>query len=168
MKIALWLTNELKNIALGNLKFNLEMTDKFISEYDHETNTVYISEYVDSVVGKIGRFMGGRPNDVKHSYRHEIGHAFLNSIWDVTSHKRFIETFGDVDQDYNEYGIYRSVLLQHDNNYVSKYAQTHPEEDFAEVFAEYMEASGCVYEEDSPEVEKKKDYIEYLIKKYGS
>jgi len=168
MKKPEWIVKELKKIGLSKLKFNLEIVDGKISsecDNDGDTNTISISKYVDSSIGKLARLVGGRPMDVKHSYRHELGHAFLYSIYDVTDHKRFLNTFGDADEEYDDNGVYKCIILPHDDDYVSKYAQTHAEEDFAETFAEYMETGGLVYEEDSKEVERKKKYIEHLIEK---
>ena len=165
MKIPVWMKTELKHIGLENFKFNLEMTDKFISEYDPNNNTVYISKHTSSGFGKLIKKLCARPTDPKHSYRHEIGHAFLESMDHVKKTKRFKRVFGSTRTRYDERAILKAWMWKDiPDEYVSKYAQAHPEEDFAETFAEYLVYG--VYKDDPYWVKEKKKYIDDLISRW--
>ncbi|HEA29305.1 MAG TPA: hypothetical protein ENH91_04815 [Leeuwenhoekiella sp.] len=87
--------------------------------------------------------MKERYRTVLGHFRHEVGHFY----WEVLvrandkNHKEFTALFGDASQDYGE------ALQRHYINgppkdwrktYVSKYASSHPWEDWAETWAHYM------------------------------
>lgn len=170
MKTPSWLVRELKNIGLGKLKFNLESTINPVSEC--RGTTVYISITNGTWADKAFKVANNRPTDPKHTYRHEVGHVFYEFLHDnykVGTSKRFTSIFGGIKgSKYNgTKDLIKSRSWQDHEDYVSTYAQAHPWEDFAETFAEYMEAGGFIYVEDSKKVEKKKKYIASLIKKYG-
>ena len=128
MKKPAWLVKELKEIGLGKLKFNLEWTNKFVSEYDEDTNTVYISKFTGSWADKTTKKINNRPTNPKHTYRHEVGHAFFNSIKRFAKSERFKRVFGDVNDDYNgTKDLIKSRFWKEiPDEYVSNYAQAHP------------------------------------------
>ena len=75
-------------------------------------------------------------------FRHESGHYyFLKLIVTDEKKQQFTELFGDYTQDYGEAlkKYYENHLVSpHDPNMISHYAQSHPWEDWAEVWAHYL------------------------------
>lgn len=75
-------------------------------------------------------------------FRHESGHYYFLKLITTDERKRqFIELFGDYTQDYdtalrNYYE--NNFVTAHDPNMISHYAQSHPWEDWAEVWAHYL------------------------------
>ncbi|GJM12826.1 MAG: hypothetical protein DHS20C12_12290 [Pseudohongiella sp.] len=75
-------------------------------------------------------------------FRHESGHYyFLKLITTDERKQQFIELFGDYNQDYasalKDY-YKNNFVTAHDPNMISHYAQSHPWEDWAEVWAHYL------------------------------
>lgn len=75
-------------------------------------------------------------------FRHESGHYYFLKLIDTDERKRqFIDLFGDYNQDYGaalkEY-YKNNFVAPHDPNMISHYAQSHPWEDWAEVWAHYL------------------------------
>ena len=75
-------------------------------------------------------------------FRHESGHYyFVNLIDSDQKKKKFRELFGDDSVDYGQalQKYYKNKFVSpHDNNMISHYAQSHPWEDWAEVWAHYL------------------------------
>jgi hypothetical protein len=75
-------------------------------------------------------------------FRHESGHYyFLKLITTGERKQQFVDLFGDYTQDYGaalkEY-YDSNFIAPHDPNMISHYAQSHPWEDWAEVWAHYL------------------------------
>ena len=75
-------------------------------------------------------------------FRHESGHYyFLKLITTDERKQQFVDLFGDYAQDYGaairEY-YDNNFIAPHDPNMISHYAQSHPWEDWAEVWAHYL------------------------------
>jgi len=75
-------------------------------------------------------------------FRHESGHYyFLKLIVSDKIKKQFVDLFGDYTQDYgkalSEY-YENNLVSPHDPDMISHYAQSHPWEDWAEVWAHYL------------------------------
>src|SRR5437763_1009346 len=74
---------------------------------------------------------------------HELGHSFLYHNWSFTRTGRFRRAFGEVRKayrvadskwvDFERRGVTTTLP-----NYVTAYAATHPQEDFAETFRFYV------------------------------
>jgi len=82
---------------------------------------------------------------------HELGHSFLYHHWSLTRTGRFRRAFGEVRQayrvadskwvDFERRGVTTTLP-----NYVTAYAATHPQEDFAETFRFYVARRGRLRE----------------------
>ena len=85
--------------------------------------------------------IGLNPRDVRRPFAafhrrayllvHEVGHHFAEACLSRADRRALVPVFGDYDS------LYRRRLRprQCDKNHVSRYAMTHPAEDFAETFA---------------------------------
>jgi len=82
---------------------------------------------------------------------HELGHSFLYHNWSLTRTHRFRHAFGEVRKayrvsdskwvDFERRGVTTTLA-----NYVTAYAATHPQEDFAETFRFYVTRRGRLRE----------------------
>ena len=75
-------------------------------------------------------------------FRHESGHYYFLKLITTDERKRqFVELFGDYTEDYGaalkEY-YENNLIAPHDPDMISNYAQSHPWEDWAEVWAHYL------------------------------
>src|SRR5437762_1625082 len=82
---------------------------------------------------------------------HELGHSFLYHHWSWTRSGRFRRTFGEVRKAYrvaDEHWVdfERRRIATTLTDYVSAYAATHPQEDFAETFRFYVARRGRLRE----------------------
>jgi len=82
---------------------------------------------------------------------HELGHSFLYHHWAWTRSGRFRRTFGEVRKAYrvaDEHWVdfERRRIATTLTDYVSAYAATHPQEDFAETFRFYVARRGRLRE----------------------
>jgi hypothetical protein len=78
---------------------------------------------------------------------HELGHSFLYQNWEWTHSARFKRTFGEVKKAYRVrddlwVDFQRRHVAKTPVNFVSTYASTHPQEDFAETFRFYVTRRG--------------------------
>lgn len=104
--------------------------------------TVNIAE-ADSVNrAKTRQFTGELYRTLLGHFRHESGHYFYNKlICSESQHAGFRQLFGDETIDYgtalhNYYA--RKNLIPYNPDMISHYAQSHPLEDWAEVWAHYL------------------------------
>jgi len=103
---------------------------------------------------------------------HEIGHAFLAEYYgsDVIEEEDFEEYFGSFEDPYYTsawyWGFEDYEEYEDDPEYISKYAQTHPQEDFAECFVEAWKCfkSGKRYTYGNKALNSKIKYILGCIK----
>ncbi|HKV98297.1 MAG TPA: putative zinc-binding metallopeptidase [Vicinamibacterales bacterium] len=80
---------------------------------------------------------GGTPETCMQILRHEAGHAFDNA-YELRRLRRRVEMFGRPSVEYPEFYLprpYSKSFVQHIDSW---YAQSHPDEDFAETFAVWM------------------------------
>src|SRR2546430_13965521 len=78
---------------------------------------------------------------------HELGHSFLFHNWRLTRPGRFRRAFGEVRKAYRvSDSKWVDFEMRHVTttlpNYVTAYAATHPQEDFAETFRVYVVRRG--------------------------
>lgn len=78
---------------------------------------------------------------------HEIGHSFLYHHWAWTRTDEFRRVFGSVDEPYRVgddtwVDMQRASVTVAPTSYVTAYASTHPQEDFAETFRFYVTRRG--------------------------
>ncbi len=97
---------------------------------------------------------------------HELGHSFLYHHWRWTRDWQFVEAFGEVDKAYrvSDAGWVdfqrRRVTTTHPN-FVTAYAATHPQEDFAETFRFYVTRRGRMRELLAEMGQKRKGVVVY-------
>jgi hypothetical protein len=80
-----------------------------------------------------------------HLLRHETGHAFFNEKFDASLKQQFKDAFGNIDKPYNVNLITQMLVgIRYEDRpeFVSKYAQVHPADDFAETFGVYLQKQG--------------------------
>lgn len=82
---------------------------------------------------------GGTPQSCMQLLRHECGHAY-DHAYEFSKRKDWVEIFGSPDLEYEPETYrprpYSKSFVQHLPNW---YAQAHPDEDFAETFAVWLE-----------------------------
>lgn len=80
-----------------------------------------------------------------HLVRHETGHVIGDAVIRRKLAPKFSAVFGSVKADYNVSfwsQLTAGIKYRKSADFVSKYAQTHPHEDFAETFGVYMRLGG--------------------------
>jgi len=119
---------------------------------------------------KIGSLEGGTKTEAMKLLRHEAGHCFFHA-YQLSKSVECRKTFGSFKQPYTPDNYPKDIYSK---NYVinlnDQYAQSHPEEDFAETFAICIQANSNWKEEYKawPKALKKLLFIERLINKHGS
>lgn len=100
---------------------------------------------------------------------HEIGHVVLDRLRAIKSLEIVFEAFGNVNANYyfrKEYFSYDDCDYTDNPDFVSRYAQSHPMEDFAETFA-YVAERGFKKIKVKSEVKQKKiDTILRIVEEY--
>jgi len=81
---------------------------------------------------------GGQPDEFMRILRHETGHA-MNYAFLLHRKKRWRELFGPFEAEYKEVYRVRPYSKKYVRNLANWYAQMHPDEDFAETFAVWLE-----------------------------
>src|SRR5207237_4949283 len=80
---------------------------------------------------------GGTPEWCLQILRHEAGHAFDNA-YDLRKRRRRIRVFGSPSTEYPEFYLPKPYSKSFVLHLDSWYAQSHPDEDFAETFAVWL------------------------------
>ncbi|MBN2158600.1 MAG: putative zinc-binding metallopeptidase [Spirochaetes bacterium] len=95
--------------------------------------------------------------------RHESGHAYVHAF-NLTRKSRWREMFGHPGKTYTEHYRYRPYSKSFVNNLRDFYAQSHPEEDFAETFAVWLDpqSNWKQHYENWPAL-RKLNYVEELM-----
>ena len=106
---------------------------------------------------------GGTPEWCMQILRHEAGHAFDNA-YDLRSRRRRVKLFGRPSVEYPDFYLpkpYSKSFVQHIDSW---YAQSHPDEDFAETFAVWLtpDSDWRSRYEDWPAL-RKIEYVETLM-----
>lgn len=81
---------------------------------------------------------GGEPDDCLRLLRHECGHSFVHAFG-LARRKAFVERFGDPKAEARDYYHFRPHSRSFVRHLKGWYAQSHPEEDFAETFAVWLD-----------------------------
>jgi len=81
---------------------------------------------------------GGTKPEALKLLRHECGHAYVHAF-NLTRKSRWRQIFGHPGKTYMEHYRYRPYSKSFVNNLRDFYAQSHPEEDFAETFAVWLD-----------------------------
>ena len=80
---------------------------------------------------------GGTPETCMQILRHEAGHAFDNA-YELRRRRRRVNLFGSPSVDYPDFYLPRPYSKSFVLHLDSWYAQSHPDEDFAETFAVWL------------------------------
>lgn len=140
----------------------VEVEERFSPEasyYDPETNTIYMSLITSHPVFKL---VTGRPIQNDWSLSHEVGHALVEFLA-LGKSKDCRKLFGNFALEYPDDGLMFSPLLEEDKDYITKYAQTHPEEDFADTFAFCLCGENEQLRGKSERVKNKVKFVKSLI-----
>ena len=82
---------------------------------------------------------GGTPEWCMQILRHEAGHAFDNA-YELRTRRRRVRLFGSPSTPYPDFYLPRPYSKSFVLHLDSWYAQSHPDEDFAETFAVWLDA----------------------------
>jgi len=161
LKLQKQVLNELKSYGVENLptKFVVTLWGT-VAQHCETTDTVFFPlaylepkfrYHGDSCIGYI---------------RHEYGHACNWHYWQNEGVNGFNALFGNYHQPYEEWLFICWKKRRLDwKNYITKYAQVHPAEDFAECFFIYLQKRGKIdYLKHRPVVYKKIQYVEKVLK----
>lgn len=121
-------------------------------------------ELIDLHRAKGGLVEGTDAEDILRYLRHEMGHVVTHA-YKLYDDPEWVGMFGSTTQPYRDH--YRAVPFH--PNFVSHlpgwYAQKHPDEDFAETFAVWMEDEGWAEEYAGRAVITKLQYVDRLMKR---
>ena len=111
---------------------------------------------------------GGTARSCMRFLRHECGHA-LNYAYDLYRRTRWRELFGSFSATYSDSYEYQPYSRRFVTNLRDNYAQCHPDEDFAETFAVWLNPATWWEEKYRgwPAL-KKLHYVDHLMKSIGS
>lgn len=140
-----------KKVEKGGLAFQFiedKRTNPNVSEehvytgHDNGLITINIVE-ADHVSREMTRqFTGELYRTLLGHFRHESGHYYFTVLVSGSPHiERFRELFGDERVDYAsalKYYYANKATMQRNPSMISHYAQSHPSEDWAEVWAHYL------------------------------
>jgi hypothetical protein len=111
---------------------------------------------------------GGTEESCMKLLRHECGHA-LNYAYELYRKSRWRELFGAFSTKYSDSYYYRPYSRRYVINLQDNYAQSHPDEDFAETFAVWLSPNSCWRQKYRAwPVIKKLLYVDGLMKRISS
>jgi len=96
----------------------------------------------------IGEAEGEGKDEAMRLLRHECGHAVVHAFG-LTRKIRWRDVFGHPKKPFSDYYRYQPYSKSYVRNLKDFYAQSHPEEDFAETFAVWL----------NPEIDWRKEYV---------
>jgi hypothetical protein len=110
---------------------------------------------------------GGTERSCMRLLRHECGHA-LNYAYGLYRRTRWRELFGSFSAAYSDSYDYQPYSRRFVSNLRDNYAQSHPEEDFAETFAVWLNPASCWQEKYRgwPAL-KKLHYVDHVMRDIG-
>ena len=128
------MSQDLISQLVGATEVNIEYSmNVMVPHYDEENHTIYLSGMENSTPARFVKWFTGRPTDYQWSLAHELGHAVFATFKVDDAETR--RAFGKFNLPYSGAEIYYQMLLPGDDAYITTYAQTHPEEDWADTFA---------------------------------
>jgi hypothetical protein len=130
--------------ALG-VKFRPKVVIDWTSYVDDGSQEIHISRFKFSKTFRNLAQKAMYDTTFIHLLRHETAHAFFNEKYGAGLKQQFKDAFGDIDKPYNVSLITQMLVgirYQDRPEFVSKYAQVHPADDFAETFGVYLQKKG--------------------------
>lgn len=142
-----------------------------MNEYDPNTQTIYINILNDSEIAKKLKARQGRPTRPEWSWYHELGHAIFD-IFYIHNDPEAQAIFGDFNAEYfGEDAFIESKQLRKNSAFITKYAQTHAEEDWADTFAMVVFSKGVPEEVTNKKLRRKAElvweWIETIRREYS-
>lgn len=106
---------------------------------------------------------GGTPRECRRILRHELGHA-VHHAWQLQRRKRWQQTFGLSSTPYPDWYLPNPASKRFVQYLDAWYAQSHPDEDFAETFAVWLDPKSAWRKQyaDWPALEKL-EYVDELM-----
>lgn len=160
MKLQKQVLNELEEYGIY-LPTKFEVTT-WQTTADHDPNSDIV-HFPLAYINPRFRFHG---SSCINYIRHEYGHACIEHYWAQEGINGFRDLFGDYHQPYEEWLFICWRKRRFDwKNYITKYAQVHPAEDFAECFFTYLQKGGNVkyLKKNRPLVYEKMLYVEKVL-----
>lgn len=103
------------------------------NEYDNGTIRLNVLDH--TTFGKAIKLVMGRPVDKNWALYHELGHAIADH-YNLAEDKEIKRLFGDFNQEYHgNWALIGSAAFSADDDHLTSYAMTHPEEDWADTVA---------------------------------
>lgn len=81
---------------------------------------------------------GGTPEECLRLLRHECGHGYVHAF-NLTRQRDWVKLFGNPRSDFEDFYHFRPYSKSYVRHLKGWYAQSHPEEDFAETFAVWLD-----------------------------
>lgn len=149
------------NVTVGH--FNLLNLDtiKLSASYNYQTDTILIPGWEHCLL-----FTERGKKFLYKSILHEYGHAFHNKVC-FTLGNKFPLVFGDRSIEYPKLGAYTHLVTRNQPTFISAYAQTHPDEDFAETFKHVILTNRKAHSNNKT-LQKKIKEINQLIDRHGA
>ena len=146
--------------------FSVELPTEFhVTMYEQ---TAWYCESADKILFPLGYMHANmrKIHSAVHDLRHEYGHAAIWHVYEKVGPKEFAKLFGSLWFPYEDHLFICYQYRRLDKrNYLSKYAQVHPAEDFAECFAHYLKYKGDIARyKDRPGVYEKMKFVEKVVK----
>ncbi|MEZ4819476.1 MAG: putative zinc-binding metallopeptidase [Bdellovibrionota bacterium] len=112
---------------------------------------------------------GGTPGWFMQLLRHECGHA-IDNAYGLRRKKKRQTLFGKSSTPYDDYYIPKPYSKKHVIHLDTWYAQSHPDEDFAETFAVWLNPKKCLEKryKDWKVAYQKLQYVDQIMQKIGS
>lgn len=136
------IASEMKTLGV---KFRPKVVIDWSSYVDDGSQEIHISRFKFSKTFRNLAQKSMYDTSFIHLLRHETGHAFFNKKYTDGLKQQFKDAFGNIDAPYNVNLIAQmlvNIRYQDRPEFVSKYAQVHPADDFAETFAVYLQKQG--------------------------
>lgn len=131
-----------------------------VASYDPNENLITLPT---NPLFEVARIM--RPRYKDFTLCHEIGHAVYVKfrIWED---EEFIDLFGDPDdKEYDQNAFWKSAFSTKSPDFATTYGQSHPIEDWADMFALFLCAPELFWESESQSVKQKKNYVKKVVRR---
>ena len=125
---------------------------------EYEDGVIRLSYFEGNVIGNVIKTVMGRSIEENNSLYHEIGHAIAD-VYNVGRYKETKRLFGDFNEEYHGTPmLILSMSIADHEDYVTSYAQTHPEEDWADTVAYVLQNYSSLRKRNPQTVLEKKIY----------
>jgi hypothetical protein len=128
------------------VNFNPKVKVDWSSYVKDRSTTLHLNRFkFSSVIRKVSQ-QGMADTSFMHLVRHEAGHSFFNAAMRPHLATKYTSAFGQAATAHYDMTFWNQVTstftFKKSPDFVSKYAQTHAAEDFAETFGVYLRLGG--------------------------